>query len=59
MIKEFEKISQMSRDEAKRQLIEAMTDEAKRDAASTVKNTEAEAKEEGERKAKEIVSLAI
>ncbi len=59
MIKEFEKISQMSRDEAKRQLIEAMTDEAKRDAASTVKNIEAEAKEEGERKAKEIVSLAI
>ncbi len=59
MIKEFEKISQMSREEAKQQLIEAMTDEAKRDAASTVKNIEAEAKEEGERKAKEIVSLAI
>lgn len=59
MIKEFEKISQMSKDEAKKQLIEAMTDEAKRDAASTVKNIEAEAREEGERKAKEIVSLAI
>lgn len=59
MIKEFEKISQMSKDEAKKQLIEAMTDEARRDAASTVKNIEAEAREEGERKAKEIVSLAI
>ena len=59
MIKEFEKISQMSRDEAKAQLIEAITDEAKRDAAGMVKNIEAEAKEEGERKAKEIVSLAI
>lgn len=59
MLEEFEKISQMSREEAKQQLIEAITDEAKRDAAGTVKNIEAEAREEGERKAKEIVSLAI
>ncbi len=59
MIKEFEKISQMSKEEAKEQLIYAITDEAKKDAASTVKNIEAQAKEEGERKAKEIVSMAI
>lgn len=59
MIKEFEKISQMSKEEARQQLVDAMIDEAKRDAASMVKNIEAEAKEEGERKAKEIVSTAI
>ena len=59
MIKEFERIAQMSREEAKKQLIDAITDEARRDAAGTVRNIEAEAKEEGERKAKEIVSLAI
>ncbi len=59
MIQEFEKISQMSREEAKNELILAITDEAKRDAAGMVKNIEAEAKENGERKAKEIVSLAI
>ena len=59
MIQEFEKISQMSREEAKQQLILSITDEAKRDAAGMVKNIEAEAKENGERKAKEIVSLAI
>ena len=59
MIKEFEKISQLSKEEAKKQLIEAITDEARREAAGMVKNIEAEAKEEGERKAKEIVSLAI
>ena len=59
MIQEFEKISQMSREEAKQELINAITDEAKRDAAGMVKNIEAEAKENGERKAKEIVSLAI
>ncbi len=59
MLEEFEKIAQMSREEAKQRLIEAITDEAKRDAAGMVKNIEAEAKENGERKAKEIVSLAI
>ncbi len=59
MIEEFEKVAQMSREEAKQQLIDAFVDEAKKDAAGMVKNIEAEAKEEGERKAKEIISLAI
>lgn len=59
MIKEFEKISQLSREEAKQELIANIESEAKRDAAGLVKNIEAQAKEEGERKAKEIVSLAI
>ena len=59
MVKEFEKIAQMSKEEAKQHLIDAITDEAKRDAAGMVKNIEAEARENGERKAKEIVSLAI
>jgi len=59
MIEEFEKIAQMSKEEAKAQLIETITDEARRDAAGLVKNIEAEAKENGEKKAKEIVSLAI
>ncbi len=59
MVKEFEKIAQMSKEEAKKELIDTITDEARRDAAGLVKNIEAEAKENGERKAKEIVSLAI
>ena len=59
MIQEFEKIAQMSKEEAKQQLVDAITDEAKVAAAGMVKNIEAEAKENGERKAKEIVSLAI
>ncbi len=59
MVKEFEKIAQMSKEEAKKELISAIEDEAKRDAAGMVKNIEAEAREQGERKAKEIVSLAI
>ncbi len=59
MLAEFEKIAQLSKEEAKQQLIDSITDEARRDAAGIVKNIEAEAKENGERKAKEIVSLAI
>ncbi len=59
MIAEFEKISQMSKEEAKAELVASIEDEAKRDAAGLVRSIEAEAKEEGERKAKEIVSLAI
>ncbi len=59
MIAEFEKIAQMSKEEAKQHLIDSIVDDAKKDAAGMVKNIEAEAKENGERKAKEIVSLAI
>ncbi len=59
MIEEFEKIAQMSKEEAKHQLVEAITEDARREAAGLVRNIEAEAKENGERKAKEIVSLAI
>ena len=59
IVEEFEKIAQMSREEAKEQLIATITDEARITAAGIVKNIEAEAKENGERKAKEIVSLAI
>ncbi len=59
MIAEFERIAQMSKEEAKRELVDSITDEAKREAAGIVKNIEAEAKENGERKAKEIVGLAI
>lgn len=59
MIAEFERVAQMSKEEAKQQLVDSMVDEAKRDAARLVKDIESEAKEEGERKAKEIVGLAI
>ena len=59
MVKEFEKVSQMSKEEAKKELIAAIEDEAKRDAVSMVKNIESQAKEEATRKAQEIVSLAI
>ena len=59
MLKRFEKIAQMSREEAKQELINALEDEAKKDAAGLVRQIEANAKEEGEKKAKDIISLAI
>ncbi len=59
MIEQLEKASQMSKEEAKQELIAAITDEARRDAVGTVRQIEAEAKEEADKKAKEIISLAI
>lgn len=57
--KELERISGMSRDEAKQQLMDALIDSAKKDAAQEAKAIEAEAKENADKKAKNIISLAI
>lgn len=59
MLAELEKVSGMSREEAKDLIIQQVEDEAKREAVAIVKAIEKEAKEEGERKAKNIVALAI
>ena len=59
MVAELEKVAQLSKDEAKAQIIEAVQDEARRDAAVTVRRIEEEAKDEADKKAKDIISLAI
>ena len=59
MIAELEKIAQLSKEEAKAQIMEAVQEEARRDCAVTVRRIEEEAKEEAEKKAKDIISLAI
>lgn len=59
MTAELEKVAQLTKEEAKAQIIEATVDEARKDCAATVRNMEAEAKEEADKKAKEIISLAI
>ena len=51
MVEELEKVAQLSREEAKTQIIEAVTDEARKDAAVTVRRIEEEAKDEAEKKA--------
>lgn len=55
----LEKIASMTAEEAKRQLMISMEDEAKYEAAKTIKRIEDEAKEEADKKSKNIISLAI
>jgi len=49
----------MTRDEAKKELVEKITDDAKRSAALNVRQIEEDAKEEAETRAKRIVGIAI
>lgn len=59
MIAEIEKVSGLTRDEAKAQLVTAIEDEAKKDAAKLVREIEAAAKDEADKKARDIVSQAV
>ena len=57
--RQLEQVAGMTRDEAKKNLIAEMTEEAKHDSAKRVRVIEEEAKEEAVRKAQKIVALAI
>lgn len=59
MNQELERISKLTRDEAKKELIAKYEEDAKKEAAIIVRNIEEKAKEEANKKAKEIVTLAI
>ncbi len=58
-IAELEKVSGLSKDEAREMLINEITKEARADAAVMVRQIESEAKSEGEKKANRIVAQAI
>ena len=55
----LEQISGMSAAEAKKELMNAMEEEAKHDSARIIRTIEDEARETGDKKAKEIMALAI
>jgi ribonuclease Y len=55
----LETISGMSASEAKKELMDVMEDEAKHDAAKIIRLIEEEARETADKKAKEIMALAI
>ncbi len=57
--RKLENISGMSAQEAKEMLIHSIENEARHDAALIVKKIESEAREIGDRKAKDIIALAI
>ncbi len=59
MLEELEKVAGLTSEEAKAILIDEMTEEAQKEASVIIRNIEAKAKEEGERKARDIIGLAI
>ncbi len=58
-LKELEKISELTSDEAKELLLNGVKKEVKHEAAMMIKEIEQKAKDEGEKKAKEIIAYAI
>ena len=58
-ITELERVAAMTRDEAKQIIVDRVQKEAYHDAAALVREIETQAREEGEKKARNIVTLAI
>ena len=58
-LNELERVAGMTRDEAKQIVIEKVQKDAYHDAAAMVRDIESQAKEDGEKKARNIIALAI
>ncbi len=56
---ELERVANMTSGDAKQALIEEIEDEAKRDAMVIVRDIEAKAREEGDKRARKIISIAM
>lgn len=56
---EMERVAGLSSDEARAQVLKAVEDETRHDAARLIREIEERAKEEGERRARNIITLAI
>ncbi len=56
---ELEKVAHLTKDEAKQELVDKFIDEAKHDCATKIRQMEQEAEDKAEKKAKEIVTLAV
>ncbi len=59
ILDEIQHVAGLSKEEAKSQLVDAIRDEAKHDAAKMVREIEAEAKEEADKRAQKLVALAV
>ena len=59
VVQKLEEISGLSKEEAKKQLSEMILDDTRKDVAMQVRSMEQEAKDEADKKAKDIISLAI
>jgi len=58
-LRALEGVARMTRDEAKQELLAAVEADARQDMARVIREIEQEAKEEGERRARKIVAVAI
>jgi ribonuclease Y len=56
---ELQRVAQMSRDEAQKVLLERVAQDARQEMARTVREVEAEVAEEADKRAREIVTMAI
>jgi len=59
MVGELERVAQLSKEQAKQELVVAIEQNARIDAAKLVREIESNARDEADKKAKDIVSLAI
>ena len=57
--KELEKVAGLTKEEAKKQVVDSIIDDARKEAGNIVRDIENEAREEGESKARDIITLAI
>jgi ribonucrease Y len=56
---QLERVAELTREEAKRSLIEQMVDQSRHEAAKRIRQVEEEARAESDRRAKKIISIAI
>ncbi len=56
---ELERVANMTQDEARSLLLDTVKQDARQDMARVIREVEAEAREEGERRARKIVTLAV
>ena len=56
---ELERVAQMTTDEAKAELLNAVEDDARNDMARIIRQVEAEAREEADMRARNVISLAV
>ncbi|MBR2932924.1 MAG: ribonuclease Y [Clostridia bacterium] len=59
MMEELEKVAHLTQEEARQRVTESIIEETKKDCAHQVRQLEAAAKDEADKKAKNIISLAI
>lgn len=59
IVKELENVAKLSKEEAKKQLITAIEDEANKEAGAYLRELENKTRDEAEQKAREIITLAI